>query len=176
MRFLIILLLTCGLNDLNACTCIGLETTAAGSLQQAATVVKGKVITMTEFDYVDTFDLAMTGFKLSSNTAEFYIRKYKAYTIAVEESFKMPGKQDTITIITGYGDGDCGYVFEEGKEYIIYATVWVDKSIEVTVKNKTKRRKLVKTISDKVFETNICTRTQQSSDTELNTLRELKIE
>jgi hypothetical protein len=75
--------------------------------------------------------------------------------LRVEEMFK--GEVAPLTIlITGSGAGDCGYVFEEGKEYLVFATLSSDKRLV----------KLAR--SAPVLTTSICTETRRTeSATEL---------
>ena len=49
----------------------------------------------------------------------------KSVTFEVEESWR--GVDTThFTIQTGWGGGDCGYRFEEGKQYLVYAHQFTD--------------------------------------------------
>ena len=63
-------------------------------------------------------------------------------TVATNTSFK--GTPSSLqTIITGIGHGDCGFRFQEGEQYIIYAT---SKGVYSEIKQSN-------------FQTNICDRT-----------------
>jgi len=44
----------------------------------------------------------------------------KTATIDVERAWKGISN-DTVTVITGLGDADCGFPFQEGKEYLVYS-------------------------------------------------------
>ena len=55
-------------------------------------------------------------------------KKQKDYGVIVElkviQRFKgMESQADTLKIKTGYGGGDCGFRFEEGKQYLIFASM-----------------------------------------------------
>lgn len=50
-------------------------------------------------------------------------RVYKAYTFEVLGYYKGKKTEKTITIITGQGGGDCGYVFTLGQAYTVHATM-----------------------------------------------------
>ncbi len=65
-------------------------------------------------------------------------RPVKLYSIAMTKSFKGDNKQ-TIQLITGMGDGDCGDDFTIGEDYVIFGYY-----ARYTVKN------------DGLYETNIC--------------------
>ena len=54
---------------------------------------------------------------------------YKRVGFAVSETFKGPAAQH-ITVDTGMGGGDCGYFFETGQEYVVYA--WSDEGTLTT--------------------------------------------
>jgi hypothetical protein len=48
--------------------------------------------------------------------------------LRVEELFK--GEVAPLTVlVTGSGSGDCGYVFEDGKEYLVFATLSSEKRL-----------------------------------------------
>ena len=61
-------------------------------------------------------------------------------------------QQETFTIYTGMGNGDCGFGFSEGGRYIIYANLSADKE----------------------YWTSICSRTQTFRKNELQQLEEWK--
>lgn len=66
------------------------------------------------------------------------------------------GIEKTVTVTTGTGDGDCGYLFEVGKKYLVYAsngkntlrtnictkTALAENNKDIIVLNKIKRRKV----------------------------------
>jgi len=86
------------------------------------------------------------------------IRKPNAYSVEVKfeivKSWKNEFK-DAVSITTGLGGGDCGYEFEVGKKYLVYAD---------GEKNK--------------LRTNICTRTSASESNKdiafLNKVKKIK--
>ncbi|MBL0067624.1 MAG: hypothetical protein IPP39_03715 [Chitinophagaceae bacterium] len=80
---------------------------------------------MTNFDYYDTTSYSVAGLKFDPKQSGYLIRKYKVFSLAVDTKFKA-GKitSDTVQIVTGYGGGDCGYEFEIGKDYIVFAEAW----------------------------------------------------
>lgn len=47
---------------------------------------------------------------------------FNKFTFKINELYKGKIKIDTIEIITGMGHGDCGYEFEIGKSYVVYAS------------------------------------------------------
>ena len=53
-----------------------------------------------------------------------YVQRLVA--LRVEEIFKGDVAPLTI-LVTGSGGGDCGYAFEEGKEYLVFATLSSDR-------------------------------------------------
>ena len=75
------------------------------------------------------------------------------YTVDVVETFKGKVKRNKIKIYTGHGHGDCGYNFQIGKEYIIYA----ECDYNINYNNIPKHYK--KRLRKKIFRTNICRRT-----------------
>ena len=47
---------------------------------------------------------------------------YQRVTLEVSAVWKGPIARETV-VFTGSGGGDCGYFFEPGKEYLVYATM-----------------------------------------------------
>ncbi len=45
---------------------------------------------------------------------------YKQITFAVNQTFKGTSTA-TVRLATGFGGGDCGYAFETGQTYVVYA-------------------------------------------------------
>ncbi|MFT3912084.1 MAG: hypothetical protein QM737_21845 [Ferruginibacter sp.] len=76
-------------------------------------------------------------------------------TIQASRVFKGNNLQDTVYIITGNGEADCGFPFERNKDYLVYAneqTYTIIDSLEV-IGSKFRSRKM------KYFTTSICDRT-----------------
>ena len=158
-----------------ACTCIGKDNQATElELNFVDLAVKGKVISVTNFDFYDTIALSFAGQNFNSKQAGYLIRKYKVFTLLVDKRFKATkNMSDTIQIVTGYGGGDCGYEFEIGKEYIIYGETWKEKTISVRHKKRKDKRKLVETTINNKFYTDICRLTQEANFKELDNLKRL---
>lgn len=116
--------------QLGACSCIG-ESTVKGSLKSSDLVVIGKVISGVEVPFVDS-EFSFTFHRMH-------------FQVVVTRNFKGGKENDTLTVITGMGHGDCGYQFSVDKSYIIYG---------------------YKTEGRDIFETDICTRTRLDSDSE----------
>lgn len=90
----------------NACNCVG-EISVLEEIKRSDVVFMGEVISQMEF-----------GIRESLTNIEF---KNKRVTLKVYYSYKGHLKSDTVSIITGMGSGDCGYIFKTGHIYIIYA-------------------------------------------------------
>lgn len=118
-----------GLGGAQACSCTG-ALPPNQSMAIASAVFTGKVI-----------KLAKTG------TTAAMPDHYLGYEVTFELGKVIKGKglspKGTVTIGTGAGFGDCGYDFEEGKEYLVYANGKYP-----------------------TLETDICTRTQPLEGTE----------
>ncbi len=121
---MLLLVLTAGITGSSyACTCIGKDKqTTESEFSSSKLVVKGKIIASTDYLYYDTLITLFTGIPFDRATSGYMIRQYKIYTLVVESRFKSDkGLADTLRIVTGYGNGDCGYEFETGKDYPIYS-------------------------------------------------------
>jgi hypothetical protein len=75
------------------------------------------------------------------------------YEIVITERFKSSVQQDTIKIRTGFGGGDCGFRFEVGSEYLIYATEEYAVDYWQPLLNRTEKE------LKGIFRTSICDRT-----------------
>lgn len=50
--------------------------------------------------------------------------KHRVVEFAVARVFRGVTQKDHVSVITGLGVGDCGYVFMPGENYLVYATAW----------------------------------------------------
>ena len=110
---------------------------------------------------IDSADMVITGKVLSRDRftkkdgmLTEYISTNVKYKILVIKKHKGKTINNIQTIVTGPNDGgDCGYPFELGKTYTIYAHIY-----PVIVKGKK---------VNQFFQTSICTRTNQFSKSEM---------
>ena len=124
-----------------ACTCWG-ESNVKNAMKYSNSVFKGKVIAS---ERVSLFPEKLLGTFWEYDT--IFYKKMK-YTFEVVEIYKGKETVDTLIVYSGFGDGDCGYTFHIGNEYIVYAT-W-----NKTLKESNRSTPL------RFLETDICTRTQ----------------
>jgi len=110
------------------------------------------------------------GIKILGDTLSYYYRFTKApiavYQIKVEKLFKGTSSSDTITIMTPVNGAACGFRFNLGEKYIVYAT----KKDATIPGDKIKRI----STSNKIYWTNLCTRTAQWSKTEEDEILKIK--
>ena len=104
-------------SNTNACTCIGGNSVKI-ELRRSDFVFVGKVISKSLIEIRDTLGFIGTTNKGIWETYESAKYVYKVEIITI---YKGKSKSKIIEIITGIGDGDCGFTFEIGKEYIIYS-------------------------------------------------------
>jgi hypothetical protein len=158
-----------------ACTCIGKDKqTTENELNFVDLAVKGKIISERNFDYYDTVAYKFSGLKFEPKQAGYLIRKYKVFTLIVENKYKATKNMaDTIQIVTGYGGGDCGYEFEVGKEYVVYGEAWKEQAISVRHKKRKDKRRITETVVANKFYTDICRLTQDANAKELDNLKRL---
>jgi len=141
-QFLLIIFFSVYSSVAYCCSCIG-EATVRQELKRSDVVFTGKVISKKVIDTKSPTDKLMQGLKM-------YMAEYK---LQVSTVFKGKIKQDTVTIITGVGGGDCGFNFEIGNEYIVYSSL------------KNKYYPQGNSVS-KFLYTDICRRTRLATDTE----------
>lgn len=114
----ILLLFTIVTNPTVACDCVGRATVEEG-VKSSDLVVTGKIISKEIILTNDTIDFGLKE-DSTKNILILPINKAK-YKLIVLKKFKGNLQQDTLTIITGVGGGDCGFEFTVGQKYIIYA-------------------------------------------------------
>ncbi|PSR56885.1 hypothetical protein AHMF7605_27000 [Adhaeribacter arboris] len=171
------LLLLSAATESFACTCAGKDKlTTENGYASVNVVVKGTVISVSDYNYYDTAGLSLTGLKFDPKLYTYMIRKYKAYRIAITNNFKPElSLSDTLTVITGQGGGDCGFEFEIGKEYIVYSDRWTEREIVESIRKRRTKRSLKEVARENVFYTDICSLTQEANATELKKLESIKL-
>ena len=129
-----------------ACSCIG-EETVKDAIKKADVVLVGRVIKSEQFEIPSA------------------LPKYKMYrirhTLSIQKLYKGKIKTEKIEIITGVGNGDCGFQFQEGEVYIIYSN-WESK-----YHNYSEPVEIFLT-------TNICTRTTKLNQAEVAQIESFK--
>jgi hypothetical protein len=98
-------------NNSFACTCIGGKRTVKKAMKINDVVFMGQVVSKEEI--IIPYRLLGT-----ETTINYYFNKFVFKIIKV---YKGKIKQDTVEIITGIGNGDCGVRFMQGKKYIVYS-------------------------------------------------------
>ncbi len=109
MRFICITWFSLFSLMITACSCIG-STSVKKEIRRADAVFVGEVIskdTLTEHYHLEGVGTSVE-------------RTLYRYRIKVTATYKGQ-KVDTLSVTTGVGHGDCGFGFEIGKNYVIYA-------------------------------------------------------
>ena len=128
-----------------ACTCVG-ENTIQEEIKQSDYIFAGKIISKNIFIVNDT------------NLPSGFLMKQVEYTILAVKIYKGKTSNDTIRLVTGLGNGDCGYEFAVGLKYIIYS-VYYNKYFAHG-----------NNVAPFLY-TNICTRTKRIHNKELKKLK-----
>jgi hypothetical protein len=157
--------------NIYSCSCIG-KSSVKNSFENNDLIVVGKVLERKEVKiYHDTFSSRTLYNKYKDTLDKMYgsFEKYltRTHTISSVLEFKIVITKsykethlDTVYIRTGYGHGDCGFMFEIGREYLIYGENYTE-----TIYTDFGNRTYDKTLSG-TFRTNICTRTKLLSEAE----------
>lgn len=122
-----------------SCTCIG-EIKLRREIKNTDLIVVGKILSKKILQEVS-----------NEQTDQRFLIRTAEYTVLIENVLKGMATHDTLKIHTGIGSGDCGYVFETGKKYIIYSNI-TQSSL----------------LNTEQYYTSICTRTALFSDAKLN--------
>jgi hypothetical protein len=124
-----------------SCTCIG-ESTVENAYHNAKAIFEGTAIGV---DTLKTID------------STFHMTYYElVYSFNIEKNYKGVRNLQTIKVKTGLGNGSCGFNFDVGKTYIVYAY----KYDYINTK-------------DNSLKTDICTRTTISNADEQNQLEKI---
>jgi len=118
-----------------------------------------------------SLNLSGYGIKILGDTLSHFYRSTKTpislFQIKVEKIFKGKSSSDTITIMTPVNGAGCGFNFNVGEGYIVYATM----RDETIPGDKIKRI----STSDKVYWTNLCTRTAEWSKAEEDKILKIRV-
>lgn len=177
IRFLFLFLITLVLGDtMNACSCSGIKSVEAG-IEHVDLVIAGRVIKAEHFSNLDSIlrkvvfknlkinadgnDMPTKSLQLPENS---FSMGYSLYEVQVHELYKGEIKRDTLSILSASSDAACGYRFQAGEEYIIYAHEGIKafKEFEDFYKE-----------DFSLYRTNICTRTQIYDSKEIDEIRRL---
>ena len=158
IALLTFVLVLVGTLDSIACTCDG-EGTVSGSVKYSDVVFSGQVISKILTTNYDSLGVVATA-DTSKRYFKWQERPTAAVRIKVDKTYKGQLVSDTLTILTPPNGAACGYYFQVGQKYIVYATVFD----EMLGTSELKRR----TFNNKTFWTHQCTRTQNWNTTEEN--------
>jgi len=151
-----------------ACSCAG-ESTVEVGYKSADIVASGQVISFeTEWlpDSTRIKEMVELGFPAESLDKRLNGNYLRKVLILVDTVYKGKIRNDTLTIYTGMGGGDCGFRFKEGQKYIIYGdtnSYFGDFFKDQEFPD-----------GQNVYWTNICTRTQEHNRKEINELEKMK--
>ena len=152
--FTILLFALLSIYDLKACTCNRIIPMSE-AISKSNIIIVGKIL---EKEIVQ-FQNGKAGRIIPEDSLLDFDGIIKAiYKVQIVEKYKGKLKQNIITLITGLGNGDCGYSFSIGNEYVIYASKQTNKVLPIGIN---------------IFSTNICTRTIPKNEAELQELRQI---
>lgn len=114
-----LLLFTSFSGRLSACSCIG-QRTVEEEVKHADAVVVGTVLSKQLVTLTDSTILKMFPNDTILRNSPLSKKTIARYDLLVQDIYKGKITQDTLTIFTGLGGGDCGIRFETGKKYIVY--------------------------------------------------------
>lgn len=143
-----------------ACTCVGSgKATIHQNVKNAVLTVNGIILKEEVYNYVDS----TISYLDEKGVTTFHKGREKMYTMVITDVFKVPyNTPDTIKIITGFGDGDCGFEFQVGKSYIVYGKFWKERNFNVHLGSRREK-----------FWTDICWPTELSDSASLAELKSL---
>jgi hypothetical protein len=116
IRPAILVALLCLALDAMGCSCI--QTSDSFVVSELDVIVRARILSAS---LVMTNDDGSAAYSVTGDTTQHEGSIQRIVVLKVDEVFQ--GDVAPITVlVTGLGAGDCGYVFEEGHEYLIFAT------------------------------------------------------
>lgn len=104
------------------CSCGHLRPVAE-AFEQSSLVVLARVAHLDDrYSWWHRIKARLGLFPDGSNPAEYYDFFGYRVTLTVERAWKGASDSATVTILTGRGGGDCGYLFMMGERYLVYAS------------------------------------------------------
>lgn len=175
LRFLFLVSCLSGSLYSSACSCIG-EQTISEEFKHSDLVVSAKIISRQKIKIWSDTSFVKWNYKPGVDTVTFEKYRFEEeiygfhqleYTLVVESAFKGAKSGDTLKIRTGFGHGDCGFEFQVGKQYLIYAIS--EHSVKYSQEKLGRSKKELKGI----FNTDRCRRTRsiESAGDDLNYLK-----
>ncbi len=161
-----------------ACKCGGTGTVET-SFEGSSAVISGRVLMKEIVPYSQTVhqdSVSVIKNLLKDDQQKLQLFEMSSIVkieIEVTEKYKGTNLKDTVSIYTAMYSASCGYKFEIGKSYIIYATAtsYLDFMFKEKVKLNDGFQK------ENTYWTNHCTRTSEYNDIEASELKALgKIE
>jgi hypothetical protein len=160
--------------DIYACKCDGTGT-VKNSLTTSDAVITGRVLSKEVIPYYQTINqdsvsAVKSRLKGDKQKLHFFEMSYiLKIELEVSEIFKGTDVRDTVTIYTAANSASCGYNFDKGKSYIIYAS---KKSyLDFIFIDKVDRNEGL--AKENTYWTSICTRTTEYNKLEVDELRAL---
>lgn len=96
-------------DHVKACSC-GSKATVELSVKNSDAVFIGKVISVQHLSFIDSSE---------ENTKPLKVM-FAKYDFLVTSLYKGDFTNDTVSVYTGIGNGDCGIIFHVGRKYIVY--------------------------------------------------------
>jgi TonB family protein len=119
VTILTLLLFTSFSGRLSACSCIG-QRTVEEEVKHADAVIVGTILNKQIVTLTDSVILKMFPNDTTMRNSPMSKMTIARYDLLVHDIYKGKITNDTLTIYTGLGGGDCGIRFEIGKKYIVY--------------------------------------------------------
>lgn len=148
--------------SVHACSCIGKETVEKAR-KNSDLVVVGTVVMYAKVKIWTDTSYARSQFARTNHETSYEEFKWQSsefghfmmeFTVVVKEKFKGAVKNDTVKVWTGFGGGDCGFQFQIGSDYVIYARS--ESSIKYSQPKLGRSKRDLKGI----YRTTICDRTR----------------
>lgn len=143
---------------LKRCSCVG-TSSVNEAIEWSDVVVMGKILSKELIKLIRPPEFSAED---SLTSPKIFTPKVAKYTLLVNSGFKGEFKSDTLEIYTGLGGGDCGFRFEIGRIYLVYA----DQNPYILLSDDWS----YPTGKD-IYWTNICTRTQIFDENEMKEIK-----
>lgn len=171
-KFILLVILLCAVGDICACKCGGPGTTKesfiGGEFIASGRVLSKELIPFSQTVNPDSVYAIKAGLKDDMRKLQFFETPYIfKVEFEVAEVYKGLHQRDTVTIFTAMNSASCGYKFDVGKSYIVYARTENHLSVMfVSSGDRTKKFERKGT-----YWTTHCTRTTEYNNVEADELR-----
>src|SRR5713101_1070561 len=135
------MLLAAPLSQLWACSCMGPPSTPCNAAGISSAAFTGRVLSITDSAPVVPPKDAGTASSRRAKSDSITLLPWPLRVVRMQVGMVLSGLepgQTEIEIVTGLGGGDCGYAFQTGEDYVVYAYKNADGRLQTGICSRTR--------------------------------------